>query len=347
MTHTSLTASLHVALINAEHDPTRVRATTRRVRVLQRVASPREARRRSHRTAYARREADPAYCAQLAKWQRLTPRRARVRLGRKLHPRSPVAMLEGWALPHVLPKPERAGRLVQHECVEGYGRCDRPRTSCALAAERRREPRVQPAAHRVGLLESEQCAATKSEPAEAIARDKAERNRPLDTHNRVVLPSRPAAVGIVRDPRWGRNLETPSEDPTVCGSFGVAVTQGLQASPLDSRYVQAVVTLKHFDANSLEGDWGPDGSLNRHTVDSKISAHDLAATYLPAFKRSVEEGGALGVMCSYNVRPPPPAVARRSRSLRASQLLATKPCHEALPRSPATKPFRRMAGRRG
>ena len=26
-------------------------------------------------------------------------------------------------------------------------------------------------------------------------------------------------IGIVRDPRWGRNLETPSEDPAVCGGF--------------------------------------------------------------------------------------------------------------------------------
>ena len=86
----------------------------------------------------------------------------------------------------------------------------------------------------------------------------------------------------------------------MCGSFGEAVTKGLQQSPLDPRYVQAVVTLKHFDANSLEGDWGPGGSLNRHTVDSKISAHDLATSYLPAFKQAVEGGGALGVMCSYN-----------------------------------------------
>jgi hypothetical protein len=54
-------------------------------------------------------------------------------------------------------------------------------------------------------------------------------------------------IGVVRDPRWGRNLETPSEDPAVCGAFGEAITKGLQRSPLDDRYVQAVVTLKHFD----------------------------------------------------------------------------------------------------
>ena len=49
-------------------------------------------------------------------------------------------------------------------------------------------------------------------------------------------------IGIVRDPRWGRNLETPSEDPTVCGGFGVEVTKGLQESKSDPRFVQAVVS---------------------------------------------------------------------------------------------------------
>ena len=107
-------------------------------------------------------------------------------------------------------------------------------------------------------------------------------------------------IGIVRDPRWGRNLETPSEDPTVCGSFGSEVTKGLQRSPLDARYVQAVVTLKHFDANSLEGNWGPGGKITRHTVDATVSKFDLQTSYLPAFRTAVVEGGALGVMCSYN-----------------------------------------------
>lgn len=82
-------------------------------------------------------------------------------------------------------------------------------------------------------------------------------------------------IEIVRDPRWGRNLETPSEDPSVCGSFGVEVTKGLQESSLDPRYVQAIVTLKHFDANSLEGDWGPSGNITRHTVDAQISEYEL------------------------------------------------------------------------
>ena len=97
-------------------------------------------------------------------------------------------------------------------------------------------------------------------------------------------------IGIVREPRWGRNLETPGEDPFVNGAFGAAVTEGLQTGTLDERFLQAVVTLKHFDANSLEGNWGPEGKITRHTVDAKISDYDLHSTYLPAFKASVVEG---------------------------------------------------------
>ena len=103
------------------------------------------------------------------------------------------------------------------------------------------------------------------------------------------------------------------EDPFLNGQFGKEYTVGLQTSKMDPRFLQAVVTLKHFDANSLEGDWPGPGSkksypgsgcpgrvCTRHTVDPNISAYDLASTYLPAFRTSVEDGHALGVMCSYN-----------------------------------------------
>ncbi|CAK0849068.1 unnamed protein product [Prorocentrum cordatum] len=131
-------------------------------------------------------------------------------------------------------------------------------------------------------------------------------------------------VNIVRDPRWGRNLETPGEDPFLLGRFGVAVTQGLQQGE-DPRYLQAVVTLKHFVANSLEGAWPgpggparfpgkglcPGGSCTRHTIDPNISAYDLASSYFPAFRSSVVEGGALGVMCSYNAVNGVPSCANK------------------------------------
>ena len=54
------------------------------------------------------------------------------------------------------------------------------------------------------------------------------------------------------------------------------------------------MTLKHFDANSLEGNWGQGGKITRHTVDATVSKFDLQTSYLPAFRTAVVEGGALG-----------------------------------------------------
>eukprot|EP01065_Artemidia_motanka_P043512 TRINITY_DN603_c0_g1_i1.p1 TRINITY_DN603_c0_g1~~TRINITY_DN603_c0_g1_i1.p1 ORF type:complete len:790 (+),score=175.63 TRINITY_DN603_c0_g1_i1:58-2370(+) len=107
-------------------------------------------------------------------------------------------------------------------------------------------------------------------------------------------------INLVRDPRWGRNLETPGEDPAVLGEFGASITTGLQNGTLDPRFLQAIVTLKHFDANSLEGPWGPLGVITRHTDNAKISMYDLHSSYLASFRTSVKKANALGVMCSYN-----------------------------------------------
>jgi len=102
-------------------------------------------------------------------------------------------------------------------------------------------------------------------------------------------------VNIARDPRWGRNQEVASEDPYINGVFGTMYTKGLQEGE-DDRYVQAISTLKHWDAYSLEDA----DNYTRHNFDAKISNYTLADSYFPAFKASVTEGGALGVMCSYN-----------------------------------------------
>lgn len=80
-------------------------------------------------------------------------------------------------------------------------------------------------------------------------------------------------INLVRDPRWGRNMETPGEDPLMNGLYGKYYTLGLQNGS-DPRYYLGITTLKHFAANSLEGNWNSDGTfskygkINRHTVDS-------------------------------------------------------------------------------
>ncbi|GAB5360883.1 hypothetical protein AAMO2058_000665800 [Amorphochlora amoebiformis] len=102
-------------------------------------------------------------------------------------------------------------------------------------------------------------------------------------------------INLNRDPRWGRNVESPSEDPMMNGQYGVAYTKSLQEGE-DPHYKQAIVTLKHWIAYSLESY----GNYTRHNFDAKVSAYDLEDSYFPAFRASVQKGGALGIMCSYN-----------------------------------------------
>jgi len=112
-------------------------------------------------------------------------------------------------------------------------------------------------------------------------------------------------INIARDPRWGRNQEVPGEDPYLSGQFGVAYTVGLQNGKLDDRYLQAVVTLKHWDAYSLENSDG----WTRYNFNAVVSNYDFANTYFPAFKAAVVDGKAKGVMCAYNAVNGIPACA--------------------------------------
>ena len=57
--------------------------------------------------------------------------------------------------------------------------------------------------------------------------------------------------------RRGRNAEGGSECPYLTGQLGTAWTRGLQEGRgEEQRFTQVAVTLKHFDANSLEGQVG-------------------------------------------------------------------------------------------
>jgi beta-glucosidase len=98
-------------------------------------------------------------------------------------------------------------------------------------------------------------------------------------------------INIFRDPRWGRGQETYGEDPFLTGRLGTAFVRGLQGD--DPKYLKTISTPKHFAVHS-----GPEPS--RHTIDVKISLHDMEDTYLPAFRETVVDGKAYSVMCAYN-----------------------------------------------
>jgi beta-glucosidase len=98
-------------------------------------------------------------------------------------------------------------------------------------------------------------------------------------------------INIVRDPRWGRGMETFGEDPFLAGLLAAAFVRGMQGD--DPRWLRTVATPKHFAVHS-----GPEP--DRHGFDAVVDERDLRTTYLPAFEAAVAEGGAASVMCAYN-----------------------------------------------
>ncbi len=98
-------------------------------------------------------------------------------------------------------------------------------------------------------------------------------------------------INIFRDPRWGRGHETYGEDPFLTGEMGVQFIKGLQGD--DPDYLKVIATSKHYAVHS-----GPEPL--RHSFDAMISERDFRDTYLPAFKKTVEQGHVYSVMCAYN-----------------------------------------------
>ena len=94
------------------------------------------------------------------------------------------------------------------------------------------------------------------------------------------------ALNIHRNPLCGRNFEYFSEDPRLTGAMAAAITRGVQQE--EGFYV----TIKHFACNNQED--------NRNFVSSNLSERALREIYLRGFEAAVREGGAKGVMTSYN-----------------------------------------------
>jgi beta-glucosidase len=92
-------------------------------------------------------------------------------------------------------------------------------------------------------------------------------------------------VNLVRDGRGGRSSETYSEDPFLTGKMGAARVRGIQS-------VGVIANVKHYAVNNVE--------TLRGNYPVVITERQLREWYLPAFKMTLQEGGALSVMAAYN-----------------------------------------------
>jgi beta-glucosidase len=98
-------------------------------------------------------------------------------------------------------------------------------------------------------------------------------------------------INILRDPRWGRGMETYGEDPFLTGATANAFIRGLQGT--HPKYFKTIATIKHFVVHS-----GPE--RGRSGFNANVSDYDFLETYTPAFKTGIQNAGVYSVMCAYN-----------------------------------------------
>ncbi|KAJ4844095.1 hypothetical protein Tsubulata_006482 [Turnera subulata] len=98
-------------------------------------------------------------------------------------------------------------------------------------------------------------------------------------------------INVVRDPRWGRAIGTPGEDPFVVGKYAVNYVRGLQdvegtenSIDLNSRPLKVSSYCKHYAA---------------YDVDNWMEWNAIALMPGP-FEMCVKEGDVSSIMCSYN-----------------------------------------------
>jgi len=111
-----------------------------------------------------------------------------------------------------------------------------------------------------------------------------------EKYNRQMLMLWGPQADLARDPRWGRSEEVYGEDPFFNGTMVVAFAKGLQGD--DPKYWQSAALLKHFLANSNEN--------FRTSSSSDFDQRLFWEYYSVPFRMGFLEGGAKGVMASYN-----------------------------------------------
>ena len=94
-------------------------------------------------------------------------------------------------------------------------------------------------------------------------------------------------VNIARDPRWGREFESLSEDPVLSSNLAVAEIGGIQSAG-------TMAQVKHFVVYNQE--------TYRNTSEDNVivSRRALQEIYLPSFRAAIRQGKVGSIMCAYS-----------------------------------------------
>ncbi len=96
-------------------------------------------------------------------------------------------------------------------------------------------------------------------------------------------------MDVMRDPRWGRCLESYGEDPYLVSELGIQMVRGMQSQGI-------VSTMKHFCIYS--DNIGAREGYAR--VDPQCSPREAEMIQLWPYERVIRDANPLGVMSSYN-----------------------------------------------
>lgn len=110
-------------------------------------------------------------------------------------------------------------------------------------------------------------------------------------------------VDLVRDPRWGRVLESTGEDPFLNSRFAEAFVKGYQGEDLAHDFQRVAACVKHFAAYG-----GAIGGRDYNTVN--MSERQLREQYLPGYQAALAAGAKL-VMTSFNTIDGIPATGNK------------------------------------
>jgi beta-glucosidase len=106
-------------------------------------------------------------------------------------------------------------------------------------------------------------------------------------------------VNLARDPRWGRNDETYSEDPYLTAALASQYVNGMEGKdqsghllPEGGGYLKTTTTLKHYAANNSE--------FNRLTGSSDMDERTLREYYTAQFRSIIRQADPASVMTAYN-----------------------------------------------
>ncbi|WYP27478.1 glycoside hydrolase family 3 N-terminal domain-containing protein [Alkalihalobacillus sp. FSL W8-0930] len=108
---------------------------------------------------------------------------------------------------------------------------------------------------------------------------------------------------LVRDPRWGRVMESTGEDPYLNSLFAKATVRGLQGSDLKNSSQHLAACVKHFAAYGLS-----EGGRDYNTVD--LSERELREMHMPAYQAALDAGVKL-VMTAFNTVDSIPATGNK------------------------------------